>query len=73
MTMEPLLKLAFRAQSQCRATWEAIAVIQHPPIAGFINQANIAGGHQQVNNAGEGRARNEIAPSKLLDSDYDQA
>jgi hypothetical protein len=48
--LEAFLKLALRAQSQSRATWEAVSAIQHPPLAGYINQANIAGGHQQINN-----------------------
>jgi len=48
---ETYLKLALRAQSQCRATWEALSTIKNPPIAGFVNQANIANGPQQVNNA----------------------
>ena len=47
---ETYLKLALRAQSQCRATWEALSTIKNPPIAGFVNQANIANGPQQVNN-----------------------
>ena len=45
------LKLALRAQSQCRATWEALATIKKPPMMGYVKQANIAHGHQQVNNA----------------------
>ena len=45
------LKLALRAQSQCRATWEALATIKNPPMVGYVKQANIAHGHQQVNNA----------------------
>ncbi len=44
------LKLALRAQSQCRATWESLATIKNPPVVGYIRQANIAHGHQQVNN-----------------------
>ena len=39
-----------RAQSQCRATLETLSVIKNPPMVGYIRQANIAGGHQQVNN-----------------------
>lgn len=39
------LKLALRAQSQCRAT------IKYPPVMGYVRQANIAHGPQQVNNA----------------------
>lgn len=49
-TLEAYLKLALRAQSQARATWEAISAIKNPPVAGYIKQANIAHGHQQVNN-----------------------
>jgi len=45
------MKLALRAQSQCRATWEAVSAIQNPPVANYVGQANIAHGHQQVNNA----------------------
>ncbi len=49
--MDRYLKLALRAQSQCRATWEALSTIQNPPVAGYVGQANIAHGPQQVNNA----------------------
>ena len=48
--LEAFLKLALRAQSQARATWEAVSAIQHPQLAGYISQANIAAGHQQINN-----------------------
>jgi len=44
------LKLALRAQSQCRATLEAISAIKNPPVMGYVRQANIAHGPQQVNN-----------------------
>ncbi|MDB4409324.1 hypothetical protein N9235_00720 [Gammaproteobacteria bacterium] len=47
---ETYLKLALRAQSQCRATWEAVSAIQNPPLAGYVKQANITHGPQQVNN-----------------------
>jgi hypothetical protein len=49
--LDRYLKLALRAQSQSRATWEALATIKHPPMMGFVRQANIAHGPQQVNNA----------------------
>jgi hypothetical protein len=49
--LDTYLKMALRAQSQCRATWEALSVIKNPPVAGYVNQANIAHGPQQVNNA----------------------
>ncbi len=46
------LKLALRSQSQCLATWESLATMKNPPMMmGYVRQANIAHGHQQVNNA----------------------
>ena len=48
--MELCLRLAFKAQSQCRSTLETLAEIKNPRTATFIKQANVAGGHQQVNN-----------------------
>ena len=49
--LDRYLKLALRAQSQCRATWETLATVKNPPMMGYVRQANIAHGHQQVNNA----------------------
>ena len=49
--LDRYLKLALRAQSQCRATWEALATIKTPPVMGYVRQTNIAHGPQQVNNA----------------------
>lgn len=43
-SLDTYLKLALRAQSQCRSTWEAISAIQNPPVAGYVGQANIAHG-----------------------------
>jgi hypothetical protein len=45
------LRLALRAQSQCRAAWDTLATIKHPPMVGYVGQANIAHSPQQVNNA----------------------
>lgn len=50
-TVERYLKLALRAQSQARATWETLSTIKNPPMVGYVKQANIAHGPQQVNNA----------------------
>ena len=49
--LDTYLKLALRAQSQCRSTWESLAMIKNPPVMGYVRQANIAHGPQQVNNA----------------------
>ena len=46
---EVLMKLALKAQSQSRATIETLSAIKNPPTV-FAQQANIAHGHQQVNN-----------------------
>jgi hypothetical protein len=47
---ERALRLGLKAQSQCRATVETLALIKNPPAAVFARQANIAHGPQQVNN-----------------------
>ncbi|MEP6605673.1 MAG: hypothetical protein ABJA60_06100 [Nitrosospira sp.] len=46
---DSFMRMALRAQNQCRATIETLAAIKNPPVI-FANQANIAHGHQQVNN-----------------------
>jgi hypothetical protein len=46
---ERYLRLALKAQGQCRATVETLAAIKNPPIV-YAKQANIANGPQQVNN-----------------------
>lgn len=46
---QALLTLALKAQSQCRATIEALAEIKNPRPVAFVRQANIAH-QQQVNN-----------------------
>ena len=62
--MEALMKLALRAQSQCRATLETLANVKNPPVV-IARQANIAQ-QQQVNNhapAVPTRAR-EVSPAQ---------
>jgi hypothetical protein len=44
------MRLALKAQGQCRATVETIATIKNPPVV-FAKQVNITSGPQQVNNA----------------------
>ena len=48
VVFERLMRLALKAQSNCRATAEALAAIQNPA-AVFARQANIANGPQQIN------------------------
>jgi hypothetical protein len=68
---EAHMRLALKAQSNCRATLETLATIKNPRVV-FARQANIAQGPQQVNNAmmppGEPRAgagKTENVPNKL--------
>jgi hypothetical protein len=69
--MEPLLRLALKAQSQSRATLETLGVLKSPPVV-FARQANIANGPQQVNNGATPSAphapanSNAGAPTELL-------
>lgn len=64
------MRLALKAQGQCRATAETLALMKNPPV--FARQANIASGPQQVNNVlNSGPARAEISesvPNKLLEA-----
>ena len=73
-TVERYLKLALRAQSQCRATVETLAAIKNPPVV-IARQANISNGPQQVNNrfddATRAGARENISePNKLLEQTH---
>ena len=47
---ETYMRLALKAQAQARATIETLAEIKNPRPVAFVKQANIAHGHQQVNN-----------------------
>jgi hypothetical protein len=70
---EKYMKLALRAQAQCRATIETLAAIKNPPV--FAKQANIANGPQQVNNGSAPPPRadeNIISPNKLLEQSHEQ-
>ncbi len=63
------MRLALKAQSQCRATLESLATIKNPPIV-YARQANITNGPQQVNNGIPTHAgKNENQQSKLLSGD----
>ena len=51
------MNLALKAQSQSRATIQALIELKYPKQATFVKQANIAHGHQQVNNGTNTHAR----------------
>ena len=76
---ERFLRLAFKAQSQCRTTIETLAEFKNPRPVAFVRQANISNGPQQVNNGGgpnfETNTRTPVRPgefenpqSKLLEA-----
>jgi hypothetical protein len=70
------MRLALKAQAQCRSTIEAINEIKNPSSATFVRQANI-GNAVQVNNgqnlssthAGARMEKNQTEPNKLLAAD----
>nr|WP_315486794.1 hypothetical protein [uncultured Undibacterium sp.] len=53
---ETYLRMALKAQAQCRATIETLAEVKYPKAATFVRQQNVAY-QQQVNN-GENRSGN---------------
>ncbi|HQU78361.1 MAG TPA: hypothetical protein PLU47_02705 [Azonexus sp.] len=68
------LRLALKAQSQCRATLETLATIKNPPVI-YAKQANIANGPQQVNNGTSPAhvgGETSIEPNKLLEQQHEQ-
>lgn len=71
---EAHMKFALRAQAQCRATLETLATIKNPPVV-FAKQANIAAGHQQVNNglpAPVACGKNEKPQTELLEPPHEK-
>ena len=58
------MNMALKAQSQSRATIQALTELKYPKQATFVKQANISNGHQQVNNATSTHAH---APAKAVE------
>jgi hypothetical protein len=69
--MECYLKLAFRAQDQCRRTFETLGALKTPQTV-FAKQANINnGGQQQVNNGAVSRpGETEHLPNELMEESH---
>jgi hypothetical protein len=44
------MNMALKAQAQSRATIQALTELKYPKQTNFVKQANIANGHQQINN-----------------------
>jgi hypothetical protein len=69
---ERLLRLAFRAQSQSRATVETLGAMKNPPMV-FARQANLTTGPQQVNNGiALPPAKETIRRNELLEQEDDK-
>lgn len=75
---EAYLRMALKAQNQCRMTLETLATIKNPPVV-FARQANINnGGQQQVNNGAAPppaealahAANMQAAPTGLLEQQH---
>jgi hypothetical protein len=64
---ETHMRLALKAQNQCRATLQAFVQLKQPSQTTFVKQANIAQGHQQVNNLAE---KNITPQNELLKDSY---
>ena len=61
------MQLALKAQNQSRATLQALVQLKQPSQTTFVKQANIAQGHQQVNNLAE---KNITPQNELLKGNY---
>ena len=74
---ESYMRLALKAQGQCRATLETLANIKNPHPVAFVQEANIAHGPQQVNNgiapsqgAPAQATKNAFEPNELLEQQH---
>ena len=73
------MNMAFKAQSQSRATIQALIELKYPKQATFVKQANIANGNQQVNNVTSTHApapahalENQNQPNELLEAQHNE-
>lgn len=66
---ETHMRFALKAQNQSRATLQALVQLKQPSQTTFVKQANIAQGHQQVNNLAE---KNITPQNELLEGSYAQ-
>ena len=71
--IEGFMRLALRAQSQCRATLETLATIKNPPVI-YAKQINQTTGPQQINNGTTAPSRKreiETEPGKLSEGNHE--
>ena len=65
---EAFMRLAFKAQSQCRSTLQSLSDIKNPSVV-YAKQANITNGNQQINNGvpAPRRQENKTYSNELLE------
>lgn len=66
-TMDSLMRIAFKAQGQCRATLQTLGELVNPRSVAFVKQINNANGPQQVNNGRAPEEKSERGENKLLE------
>jgi len=70
--LERFMRVALKAQNQCRMTLETLAMVKNPPNATFIRQANLANGPQQVNNYARAGVQTESEQNEVLGEAHGQ-
>jgi hypothetical protein len=69
---ESYIRMALKAQNQCRMTLETLSNIKNPPVI-YAKQANITSGPQQVNNTLHAHTgENQKQPIKVLEQSLEQ-
>jgi hypothetical protein len=63
------MNLALKAQSQSRATIQALTELKYPKQTNFVKQANISNGHQQVNNGSLPTSTHAPAPARAFENE----
>jgi hypothetical protein len=66
------MRLALKAQSQCRATLKCLAEIKNPLPLAFVKQANIAHNQQVNNGAEQPTGKTENRQNELLEAKHDE-
>lgn len=69
--LEGFMRMALRAQSQCRATLETLAAIKNPPIV-YARQANVTTGPQQINNGSFQTGTHARADAREIETEQTQ-
>jgi hypothetical protein len=66
-TMDAVMRTAFKAQNQCRATLQTLGDLVNPRSVAFIKQTNNASGPQQINNGHAPAEKTVLSENKLLE------